>query len=80
MGARNGATLEFPDSLSRPFYGLATLVIGGHAPLGLKQAILVHEVACVRNLTEEQMTGSEKYVSGSFRYERIDGAGHFLCS
>ena len=29
-------------------------------------------------LTEEQMTGSEKYVSGSFRYERIDGAGHWM--
>ncbi len=24
------------------------------------------------------MTGSEKYVSGAFRYERIDGAGHFM--
>jgi pimeloyl-ACP methyl ester carboxylesterase len=29
-------------------------------------------------LTEGQMTGSEKHVSGSFRYERLDGAGHFL--
>jgi pimeloyl-ACP methyl ester carboxylesterase len=29
-------------------------------------------------LTEAQMTGSEKYVSGSFRYERIDGAGHWM--
>jgi pimeloyl-ACP methyl ester carboxylesterase len=29
-------------------------------------------------LTEGQMIGSEKYVSGSFRYERIDGAGHFM--
>ncbi len=27
-------------------------------------------------LTEAQMTGSEKYVSGSFRYERIDDTGH----
>jgi pimeloyl-ACP methyl ester carboxylesterase len=29
-------------------------------------------------LTEAQMTGSEKYVSGSFRYERIDNAGHWM--
>lgn len=29
-------------------------------------------------LTEAQMTGSEKYVSGSFRYVRIDGAGHWM--
>jgi len=29
-------------------------------------------------LTEGQMTGSEKYVSGSFSYERIEGAGHFM--
>ena len=29
-------------------------------------------------LTEGQMTGSEKYVSGSFRYERIDDAGHWM--
>jgi pimeloyl-ACP methyl ester carboxylesterase len=29
-------------------------------------------------LTEEQMIGSEKYVSGSFRYERIDGVGHWM--
>jgi pimeloyl-ACP methyl ester carboxylesterase len=29
-------------------------------------------------LTEEQMTGSKKYVSGSFRYERIDDVGHWM--
>src|SRR5919199_463584 len=29
-------------------------------------------------LTETQMTGSEKYVLGSFRYERIEGAGHWM--
>ena len=29
-------------------------------------------------LTEAQMTGSEKYVSGSFRYVRIDDAGHWM--
>lgn len=29
-------------------------------------------------LTEAQMTGSKKYVSGSFRYERIDDAGHWM--
>jgi pimeloyl-ACP methyl ester carboxylesterase len=29
-------------------------------------------------LTEAQMTGSEKYVAGSWRYERIDGAGHWM--
>jgi pimeloyl-ACP methyl ester carboxylesterase len=29
-------------------------------------------------LTEEQMTGSEEYVSGSFRYERIDDVGHWM--
>jgi pimeloyl-ACP methyl ester carboxylesterase len=29
-------------------------------------------------LTEVQMRGSEKYVAGSFRYERIDGAGHWM--
>lgn len=29
-------------------------------------------------LTEEQMTGSEAFVTGPFRYERIDGAGHWL--
>jgi len=29
-------------------------------------------------LTEAQMTGSEAFVSGPFRYERIEGAGHWL--
>jgi pimeloyl-ACP methyl ester carboxylesterase len=29
-------------------------------------------------LTEEQMRGSGAYVSGSWRYERLDGAGHWL--
>jgi pimeloyl-ACP methyl ester carboxylesterase len=29
-------------------------------------------------LTESQMTGSEKYVAGPWRYERIDGPGHWM--
>ncbi|MBK5222198.1 MAG: alpha/beta fold hydrolase [Acidimicrobiia bacterium] len=29
-------------------------------------------------LTEEQMTGSEAYCAGGFRYERIEGAGHWI--
>jgi pimeloyl-ACP methyl ester carboxylesterase len=29
-------------------------------------------------LTEAQMTGSEKYVTGSFRYERINDVGHWM--
>jgi pimeloyl-ACP methyl ester carboxylesterase len=29
-------------------------------------------------LTEAQMTGSEKYLDGRWRYERIDGAGHWM--
>jgi len=29
-------------------------------------------------LDEAGMTGSQKYVGGSFRYERIDGAGHWM--
>jgi pimeloyl-ACP methyl ester carboxylesterase len=29
-------------------------------------------------LTEAQMTGSERYVLGPWRYERIDGAGHWM--
>ncbi len=29
-------------------------------------------------LTEAQMTGSEAYVTGPWRYERIDGAGHWM--
>lgn len=29
-------------------------------------------------LTEEQMTGSAGWVSGTWRYERIDGTGHWL--
>ena len=29
-------------------------------------------------LTEEQMTGSARYVGGPWRYERIDGAGHWM--
>jgi pimeloyl-ACP methyl ester carboxylesterase len=29
-------------------------------------------------LTEEQMTGSQKYVDGPWRYERIDDAGHWM--
>jgi pimeloyl-ACP methyl ester carboxylesterase len=33
-----------------------------------------HDVA----LGEKQMTGSEQYVDGSWRYERIDGAGHWM--
>ncbi len=31
-----------------------------------------------RFLTEAQMVGSEKYVRGEWRYERVDGAGHWL--
>jgi pimeloyl-ACP methyl ester carboxylesterase len=29
-------------------------------------------------LTEVQMTGSEKYVDGPWRYERIEGAAHWM--
>jgi pimeloyl-ACP methyl ester carboxylesterase len=29
-------------------------------------------------LTEEQMTGSEHYVSGPWRYERVEGPGHWM--
>lgn len=29
-------------------------------------------------LTEEQMTGSERYVGGSWRYERVEGASHWM--
>jgi pimeloyl-ACP methyl ester carboxylesterase len=29
-------------------------------------------------LTEAQMTGSKAFVTGAFRYERIEGAGHWL--
>jgi pimeloyl-ACP methyl ester carboxylesterase len=29
-------------------------------------------------LTEESMVNSAKYVAGPWRYERIDGAGHWL--
>jgi pimeloyl-ACP methyl ester carboxylesterase len=29
-------------------------------------------------LTEEQMTRSERYVSGSWRYERVEGPGHWI--
>ncbi|MQA85326.1 MAG: alpha/beta fold hydrolase [Streptosporangiales bacterium] len=29
-------------------------------------------------LTEEQMTGSAAYVQGSWRYERLDGIGHWI--
>jgi pimeloyl-ACP methyl ester carboxylesterase len=29
-------------------------------------------------LLEEQMTGSSKYCANSFRYERIDGPGHWM--
>ena len=28
-------------------------------------------------LTEEQMTGSAKHVTGPWRYERLDGLGHW---
>ncbi|MFF8828076.1 alpha/beta fold hydrolase [Streptomyces sp. NPDC015131] len=31
-----------------------------------------------RFLTERSMTGTEKYVDGPWRYERVDGAGHWL--
>ena len=31
-----------------------------------------------RFLLEPQMTGSADYVSGPWRYERIDGAGHWM--
>ena len=29
-------------------------------------------------LTETQMTGSAAHVSGTWRYERIDGPGHWM--
>jgi pimeloyl-ACP methyl ester carboxylesterase len=29
-------------------------------------------------LTERQMTGSAAYVEGPWRYERLDGAGHWM--
>ncbi|MFF3226124.1 alpha/beta fold hydrolase [Nocardia suismassiliense] len=31
-----------------------------------------------RYLTEEAMTGTEKYAGGSWRYERLDGIGHWM--
>jgi pimeloyl-ACP methyl ester carboxylesterase len=31
-----------------------------------------------RHLLESQMTSSEKYCANSFRYERLDGPGHFM--
>ncbi len=31
-----------------------------------------------RFLTEESMTGSAAFVAGSWRYERLDGAGHWM--
>ncbi|GGQ00606.1 alpha/beta fold hydrolase [Streptomyces roseolilacinus] len=31
-----------------------------------------------RFLTERAMTGTEKYVAGSWRYERVEGVGHWL--
>ncbi|WP_330230652.1 alpha/beta hydrolase [Nocardia sp. NBC_00508] len=31
-----------------------------------------------RYLTEQSMTGTEKYVGGSWRYERLDGVGHWM--
>jgi hypothetical protein len=29
-------------------------------------------------LTEEQMTGSAAFVDGPWRYERLDGVGHWI--
>jgi len=29
-------------------------------------------------LTEEQMTGSTAYVTGPWRYERLEGIGHWM--
>jgi pimeloyl-ACP methyl ester carboxylesterase len=29
-------------------------------------------------LLEEQMTGSSKFVDGPWRYERVEGAGHWV--
>jgi pimeloyl-ACP methyl ester carboxylesterase len=29
-------------------------------------------------LTEQQMTGSERFVTGPWRYERLDGVGHWV--
>ncbi|MEA2535358.1 MAG: hypothetical protein QOJ93_3169, partial [Actinomycetota bacterium] len=29
-------------------------------------------------LTEEQMTGSARYVAGPWRYERLEGPGHWV--
>jgi hypothetical protein len=31
-----------------------------------------------RFLTEAQMTGSQEYVQGSWRYERLEGPGHWM--
>ena len=31
-----------------------------------------------RYLIEAQMTGSEEFVTGPWRYERLDGAGHWM--
>jgi pimeloyl-ACP methyl ester carboxylesterase len=31
-----------------------------------------------RHLTEQQMQGSQRYLSGPWRYERIDGVGHWM--
>ena len=30
------------------------------------------------HLTEAQMTGSAAHVTGDWRYERVDGSGHYL--
>ncbi len=29
-------------------------------------------------LTEEQMTGSERFVAGPWRYERLEGVSHWV--
>jgi pimeloyl-ACP methyl ester carboxylesterase len=29
-------------------------------------------------LTEEQMTGTARFVAGPWRYERLEGAGHWM--
>jgi pimeloyl-ACP methyl ester carboxylesterase len=82
---------RFPHDLDEPGALVGALnwyrANGGATAFGATEPLALPPTQCPTlaiwsdgdiHLTEAQMRGSERFVTGPFRYERIDGAGHWI--